>query len=277
MMEKLVSIIIPCKDKSHDISGLLNDIAIQKKSFDTEVIRIIGVFPPGKARNMGAKKACGSTLVFIDCDIRLGNDSYLSNLVETLEGAQNIGASCASLRLPNDSCAFQLRYAKEIAHCESLIVDKPTEVFVAASACFAITKELFSSLGGFNEDIIRGEDSELSLRLNKSGYRILTAPNTWCYHPAPCNMRQLAKINFRNGMGVAFVDTFYPELNIDVHPKGIDQFSNRKTIPERIGRFLLSGFMAIIKSNNLLILAKIFYLAGYSYGFLKYRILKFKN
>ncbi len=277
MPEKLVSIIIPCKDKSHDISGLLNDISVQKKSFDTEAIRITAVSPPGRARNMGAKKARGQILVFIDCDIRLGNDSYLSNLVGALEGSNKIGAACASLRLPLESSGFQLRYAKEIAHCESPIVDKPTEVFVAASACFAISKELFSLLGGFNENIIRGEDSELSLRLNKSGYRIVLAANTWCYHPAPCNIRQLAKINFRNGAGVAFVDTFYPELNIDVHPQGIDRFSNRKTIMERIKRFIVSGFVAIIKMYNLLILAKIYYLAGYAYGVFKYRIFRFKN
>lgn len=273
----MVSIIIPCKDEAFDISGLLNDIAIQKKSFDTEVIRIAGVTPAGRARNMGAKKACGSTLVFIDCDIRLGSDSYLFNLVETLEGAENTGASCASLRLPPEASSFQLRYAKEIAHCESPVVDKPTEVFVASSACFAIAKELFSSLGGFNEDIIRGEDSELSLRLNKSGYRIILAANTWCYHPAPGNMRQLVKMNFRNGAGAAFVDTFYPELNIDVHPKCIDKFSDRKTIPERIIRFLFSGFMAVIRMRKLLILSKIFYLSGYIYGIFQYRISKHKN
>jgi glycosyltransferase involved in cell wall biosynthesis len=277
MPEKLVSIIIPCKDKSHDISGLLNDISVQKKSFDTEVIRITAVSPPGRARNMGAKKACGQILVFIDCDIRLGNDYYLSNLVGALEGAGNTGAACASLRLPKDASGFQLRYAKEIAHCESPIVDKPIEVFVAASACFAISKELFSSLRGFNENIIRGEDSELSLRLNKAGYRIVLAANTWCYHPAPGNIRQLAKINFRNGAGVAFVDTFYPELNIDVHPQGIDRFSSRKTIMERGKRFVSAGFAAIIKKNNLLVLAKINYLAGYAYGVFKYRVFRFKN
>lgn len=273
-MDKLVSIIIPCKDESRDISGLLKDISVQEKTFDTEVIRITGIAPPGKARNMGVNKACGSILIFIDCDIRLGNEKYLANLVENLSKDNNIGAVCASLRLPPEASSFQLRYARQVLHCESPIVNKLTDVFTASSACFAIPKSIFLELGGFNENIIRGEDSELTARLIKAGYRAVLAPDTWCFHPPPANLCQLLETNFRYGLGASFVDAFYPGLNIDVHPQGVVYFSSRKTIPERIKRFFLSGCGAIVKMKNLLIMAKLSYAAGYVYGILKHRFLK---
>lgn len=276
-MEKLISIIIPCKDEKDNIDGLLRDIESQKISFDTEVIKITGISPSGKARNIGARKAKGNILVFIDCDISLGSDLVLDNLIRPLIEDRNIGAVCASVRIPLNSSKFQVRYTKEIPHCESPLVDRLTEVGVTTSQCCAIGRDLFFKLGGFNENIIRGVDPEFSYRLRKAGYRTLLVPYTWCYHPQPDNIIQLVKIQFRDGKGVAFVDIFYPHLNIDVHPEGIIYFSERKSIFRRIIRFLLSGFEAILRGKILLSLAKVIYVIGYCYGIVRYRILRFSN
>lgn len=272
----LVSIIIPCKDEKANISGLLKDISSQKVSFDTEVIKITNVNPPGKARNTGAKKAKGDIFVFIDCDIRLSNESVLTNLIKPLLEDKTIGTVTSSIRIPPNASKFQVRYAKEVPHSEYPIVDKVRDIGLATTQCWAIFSDIFLKLGGFNKDIIRGEDSELSFRLKKAGYRIVLAPHTWCYHPLPDNIIQLIKTQFRNGVGVAFVDVLYPTLNIDIHPDGILYFSEKKSIFERAIRFLRDLFQAIFKMKILLLLAKIFYVLGYFYGVFKYRILKYK-
>jgi len=273
-VKRTVSIIIPCRDKKDNINGLLKDISSQRVSFDKEVIKITNISPPGKARNAGARKAKGEVLIFIDCDIRLGNNSFLANLVNQLIEDKNIGAICSAIRIPPDSSWFQIRYAGEIAHSESPIVDKLTDVQVASSACLAIRKDLFFQIGGFNEDIIRGEDSVLSFRIQKAGYRVVLAPNTWCYHPQPGGIIQLIKTQFRNALGVAFADTFYPELNLDVHPKGIVCFSEKKNKLERTNRFLLTWLEAVIRMKILFLLSRIFYTFGYAYGIFKYRIVR---
>ncbi len=270
----LVSIIIPCKNERFNVQGLLEDISGQTVPFDTEVIRINNVSPVAKARNRGATSAKGDILIFIDCDMRLGNESVLHNLIKPLQEDKSIGSVCPSILLPPNASTFQHRYAREVPHCEVPEVNNITDIALATTACWAIDRKLFNRLGGFNEHIIRGEDSELAVRLISSGQRIVLAPNTWCYHPVPDSMRQLIKINFRNGVGVCSVDTFYPHLNIDIHPKGIVGYSERKTLFERVRRFLLSAFEAVIKGKVLLLLSKIFYASGYFFGTLKYRLSK---
>lgn len=277
-MEKLlVSIIIPCKDETNDVKGLLDDISRQKTQFEKDIIKITNISPVSIARNTGAKKAKGQILIFVDSDIRLGDEAVLNNLVNPLLEDKSIGSVCSSILIPLDASGFQKRYAGEILHCEVPLTEKMMDIGLATSQCWAIPKGLFFKLGGFNENIIRGEDSELAVRVKKEKYRIVLASNTWCYHPSPDNIFQLVKIQFRNGLGVAFIDIFYPDLNVDIHPKGIIYFSERKTKRERLKRFFLTGLNAVIEIKLLLILSKIFYAAGYFSGAVKYKLIKSKK
>ncbi len=270
-MEKMtVSIIIPCGNKKCDIEALLIEISSQEVFFDAELIRIDGVSPPSRARNEGVKKAKGEVLVFIDSDIRLADAMFLKNLVTPLTGDKNIGMTCASLKLPPWSSNFQMLYASQVPHSESPVPDKPIDVFVASSACSAICAEVFRSAGGFDENIIRGEDSVLSSRVLDMGLRLVLVPDTVCYHPVPEGLLRLIAVEFRNGKGVAFTDILYPELNIDVHPESIARFSPRKSPGERIRRFFSSWIKAIAGFKVILVLSKFFYACGYLCGVIRY-------
>ncbi len=264
----LLSIIIPCKDEKIDTKGLERDVSDQKISGALEVIKVIGVSPSGKARNEGVKKAKGDILIFLDCDLRLPNKMVFSNLVVPLLKDSKIGAVCGSIRIPPEASEFQKRYAREIPHAESVIVNKLTDVVVATSACCAMRKEIFLKIGQFNEQISRGEDPELSSRLQKAGYRTILAADTWGYHPQPDNICQLIKISFRDGKAVAFVDAFYPKMNIDVNPKGIIYEPEVKNRLSRVKRFLITFFRALVKGEWALVLYKIFYFCGYISEFL---------
>ncbi|MFC1599194.1 glycosyltransferase [Candidatus Omnitrophota bacterium] len=277
MQNPLVSIIIPCKSKNVVIDSLLDDISLQEESFDAEIIRIDGIKPPGRARNVGAEKARGSIFVFIDSDIRLGNDLFLANLIKPLIEKSNIGMTCASHRIPPYSSGFQILYARQVPHSESPVVDVLTDVQVASSACCAIRREVFLKIGGFHEDVARGEDSILSFQLIKESFRVALVPNTWCYHPQPRGIAELMGTSLRNGMGACHVDIFYPHLNLDVHPKGVTYFSEKKNIFQRVNRFLLGWLDSLIQAKIILFLYKIFYIFGYATGFLRYKILKCKG
>lgn len=270
----LVSVIIPCRDRQADLSGLRKDLEIQDKNFDLEIIEVLAVRPVGKARNQGAATSRGEILVFLDADVRLPQRELLRNLIGPLGKDKDVGATCASVRIPPDAGEFEKRYAGEVPHAESPIVETLTEVQVATSACFAIPRELFNRIGGFHEVMVRGEDSVISEQVRQAGSRVVLVPGSWCYHHQPQNLRGLIRNNFRDGKGSCFVDVFYPELNLDIHPSGVTYFSDKKTLPQRAVRFLSSSLRAVAGWKMLLVLSKVFYATGYMYGCFKYRLLR---
>jgi len=265
----MVSIIIISR-KSEDTSALRADLASQECPWPTEVISIVGVSPTGQARNTGARKAQGEILVFIDSDIRLDQNNFLACLVSVLELNPEIGLCCPAFLQPPWANAFQKRYAAEIAHSETPVEEKITDLHAVPSTCCAMPRELFFKLGEYHEVMIRGEDSELTERVKSAGYRTVLVPRTWCYHPMPANFRKLARINLRNGAGVAYVDVLFPRLNFDIHPAGHKYFSPPQTWSQRQSRFFRMTVRSIRERKWLLLSSKIFYACGYAFGYVKY-------
>lgn len=267
----LISIVIPSRDASRkeNIAKLLDDISKQKIEADVEICQIQGVSPSGKARNMAAEKAKGNILVFVDDDIRIPDEQALACLIQPLLEDDSIGISFCSLSIPPDSSAFQIRYAKEIPRSEIPVVDKLTDAGAMSTHLCAIRKDLFFKMGGFNEQLKRGEDPEFSYRLKNAGYRLVLVAKTWCYHPVPKNIPEVIRLNFRNGQSSAFADRYYPQLNIDVNPKSIIYPTQIRSKIYRIRRFVLQFFSSIFTAKLLLMLSKITYAFGYLSGLMK--------
>lgn len=271
--KKLISIIIPSNDpkRSKNLSCLLEDISKQRIDYDVEICQIHGVSPSGKARNTGAKDAKGGILVFMDDDIRLGHEEVIKNMIAPLLEGTNIGIAGVSQCIPRDSNWFQRRYAKEIPHSEHIVVNTNKDVGMVPIACCAIYKELFFKMGMFNEKLPRGVDPEFCCRILKNGYRVVLAGNTWIYHPVPKNIKALFRVNFRDGMATFVVDRYYPELNLDVNPKGIIYPLEKKSRIFRILRFCFQLGNSIICAKPTLMLSRLTYASGYFYGILTIR------
>ncbi len=262
----LISIIIPCGAREDVSEGLISDIESQKTSFATEIIVIEGIKPAGRARNTGVARAKGDILIFMDSDIRLGSYSVLEKMAQAVISDDKIGIAASSVRLPEDANRFERIYAEQIPHCQSPLVSEVTDVWVATSACSAIKKGLFLKIGGFNEVLPRGQDPELSYRVRKAGYRTVLVPGCWFYHHQPRGLGESIRLNFRNGRSAAFVDIYYPDLNIDLNPKGIVYQSEVKGKKARIRRIFLTFAQAAVTFKFLLLIAKMAYAAGYFIG-----------
>ncbi|MFQ5886331.1 MAG: glycosyltransferase [Anaerolineae bacterium] len=202
-----VSIVIP------SLSGQLGTLetSIKSQSFrHYEICAVVRVKPSGRARNVGAKRAKGDILVFIDDDAVLGDEHTIANLVEPLQEDHTIGVTGASKLIPPDSSWFQRWVAREVPRIQHPIVDEPLETnpdpergyyCKVTTTCCAMRREVFEEAGGFNEELVRGVDTEFFVRLRRLGYRFILVPNTWVWHPAPPTLGALLRKHFLYGVG----------------------------------------------------------------------------
>ncbi len=207
MKRPVVSIVIP---SLHGKASELKRSLAEQTLSDYKTVVVVGVRPSGRARNVGAKRAKGDVLVFIDDDAVLGDEHTLANLVEPLQEDHTIGATGASKLMPPDSSWFQRWVAREVPRMEHPIVKGPLETnpdpergyyCEVTTTCCAMRREVFEEAGGFDEELIAGEDPEFFVRICRLGYRFILAPHTWVWHPAPATLPALLRKHFFYGVG----------------------------------------------------------------------------
>lgn len=202
------------------ISSLYGDTSkiekeLKKQSLKNyEVILIKNTSPVSKARNIGAKKARGDILIFLDDDIVFGSKDVLEKIVNFLKKKENVGACGTGVLLPQGASWFEKRLAREIKRIE---IFPPEKFFQTADGitgiCFGIKKETFFQIKGFDERLISGEDPEFFYRLSKNGFRNFIAP-VFVYHHAPDNLFSLLKKFFWYGEGYYQSRHLHPEWKI---------------------------------------------------------------
>jgi glycosyltransferase involved in cell wall biosynthesis len=186
-----VSIIIPTYFEEKYIESCLKSIRKQKTSKKIEIIVVdsnsldrtrkiakryadklinIGERGVGKARNIGAKVASGNILIFVDADTVL-HENFVETLTKKLENKRTVCCSgYISYKDENlnpfvNICVyfwFRLNYLISLISCK---IGFP----LLPSVCIGCKKWAFDKIGGFNENLIVGEDIDFSLRMRKAG------------------------------------------------------------------------------------------------------------
>jgi len=187
----MISIIIPTKNEGVYLPKLLDSIKIQGiKDFEiivadadssdntTQIAKqhgckvVKGGFP-AKGRNEGAKASKGEILLFIDSDIILPPE-FLKNALKEMK-MKNLdiaGTIQKPIPLPKKykNIKYRLIYGTANEGMKLLQYTKKPSMQV----CMFIKKEIHESIGGFNEKLIFGEDSEYAKRASKKGkFRML--------------------------------------------------------------------------------------------------------
>ena len=264
-----VSIIIPSLDGHRDGNVPRLVAQLKNQTFrDSEILVVKGVRPNGKARNVGAKKAKGEILIFIDDDVTIGHEKVIENLVRYLESDESIGLLGISKLIREDSNWFQSRCAKEIPRSTSPIYDELTEGDLVDHMCIAVRKDLFFKVGMENGNLIRGTDPDLRYRIRQTGYKVAIAPNSWGYHPMPKTLGRLLKMTFQNGMGSAWVQRHYPELAFHDSENHTTPFRFKTSLPFRIVTSFLNFLKSMVRGRLFYFLSRISYAMGFSYGVL---------
>jgi GT2 family glycosyltransferase len=178
-------------------------IFVDNNSTDDSIKTVDSLFPEikiirsskncgfGAGCNLGSQNAKGRYLVFLNPDTVVTH-GWLEELIKPLITGSNVGMTTNKiLQLKNpdkiNTCGNNL-HLSGLSLCRGANYPKselsdPCNVYSVSGACFAITKDLFFLLGGFDEVFfLYVEDTDISIRCLAHGNVIRYVPNSIIYH-----------------------------------------------------------------------------------------------
>ena len=137
-----------------------------------------------KARNLGASRAVGQSLLFLDADDLLSPDA-LEGLAEALAGRDEAIAACRWLRLAQDGdqwATFPAEMAFPLTDPDPLAAWLKGEWIAGCSLLWP--SALFEKLGGYDETLTADEDGDIMYRALISGAELIVAERGESYYRA---------------------------------------------------------------------------------------------
>jgi len=263
-----ITVIIPTRDGIRDgaVPKLLE--SVNRQTFqDFEIQMIKGISPQGKSINMGAAAAKGRYLLILDDDSCLADEAVFQRLLNACEADSGIGMAGASIVISREASPFQQRAARQFPRFCTPEVDVITESDFACHGCCLIPAAVFARIGGEREDLIRGLDPDLRVRLREAGYRVVLVPGARIHHPLPDGWRPLLKIFFRNGFGSAYAWKFQPDTIYETHERlDMTTFHARRPFVYRVLRFPGRLLLAAAQGRFMRFAAYAAYGCGYVWG-----------
>ena len=189
----LVSIIIPALQEEKEIENLLSQITNELKSrHRCEVIvsdggskdrtveianrheaRIVHagagtVQTIASGRNLGARAARGTILIFFNADVRLIDpEGFFDRMLKAIAREDVVAATCnVTVHPEEETPGDRIFHAGFNSYCRFL---NAVGLGMGRGECHVVRRETFEAVGGYNESIAAGEDFELFLRLRKKG------------------------------------------------------------------------------------------------------------
>jgi cellulose synthase/poly-beta-1,6-N-acetylglucosamine synthase-like glycosyltransferase len=138
---------------------------------------------PSFARNRGVKNARGEIIAFTDSDC-IPDQHWLRDILKAFDKpftgavAGNIKGTGSANSVEIFHALFTLRGESHQRICKSFFLNKGG----FATANLAVRRNLFESLGGFDESRSFGEDHDLCARIYESGHSIKYIPSGVVYH-----------------------------------------------------------------------------------------------
>lgn len=263
-----ISVVIPSLDGHRNgcVSKLL--ASIERQTYRPDTIELVkAVSPQGRAINQGVARTDGEILIVMDDDAELADESVFERLVNTLIADPSIGMAGASIVIGPGASIFQRRAARQFPRLSTPVVEAITDSDMACHGCCAIPRAAFEAVGGEREDIPRGLDPDLRVRLRSAGYRVVLAPRTRIHHPLPDGWRPLLRTFFRNGFGSAYAQKYQPGTIYETHESLSSlRFQPRRTLIYRIARYPLRLAAALVTLRYMRFAAYCAYAAGYAWG-----------
>lgn len=224
-MKPEISFVIPCFNSADTISNTIKSIQQQDSNFHFQIIVVdnnstddlliaIGDLDvqliscetqgAGAARNRGVTLATGEILVFLDADVTLPID-WLQGLVKLFKECPWVDLVAGTV-IPaslSHRTLHAFRYQQLIEKTDgtlNFLSANPAVIMplMNTSLC-AIRKQRFDQLGGFNEALLRQEDSHLTYRAIFQGLHLKSYLNAGKVYFSPDTLMAYFKRSFANG------------------------------------------------------------------------------
>lgn len=141
----------------------------------------------GGVRNIGAKFASGDVLAYIDADCVADND-WLTNGVYLLYGDNDIGAVGGKCYVPEDATWVQRAWGWKCPEYETRVVN------ILSTGSFFIKRDVFTEVGGFNDSLTAGEDTEISRKIMDTNRKLYLSSKVGVTHLGyPSSILQFVK------------------------------------------------------------------------------------
>ncbi len=214
LYQKLASVVLLSYNSRHDIEECMSSLAdqtyrnyeiiiVDNASSDKTPEFIRTEYPDIKlvetgsntgypaGNNIGFSHAKGDYIVVLNPDT-IADSNWLAELIKPLEDHTEIALTTSKILIYDqrdriNTCANTVHYTG-LDFCRGLnepsaSFSKNEEVGAISGCSFAIRKEVFAELGGFDPDFfLYLDDVDLSWRARLAGYRIMFAPASVVYH-----------------------------------------------------------------------------------------------
>jgi len=206
---------------------------------EAEMLRSLGLTEPrvvlqqghgnvgfARAANMGARTARGEYIIFLNPDANLQGDcieslvaAFEGQPVPTIVGARvlNVDGSeqrggrrgevtpvTTLLSFGHLTARFRKLANFEIHREHEALPDAPIPMPTISGACFAMRREDFDLLGGFDEGyFLHVEDIDLCWRARQAGGQVLFQPHARVIHLGHTSLEHPLKVEFHKGVGLS--------------------------------------------------------------------------
>lgn len=271
-----VSVVIPhfYESRRANVERLILQLRAQTYQ-EIEVLIVHKVSPQGRAINLGFEAAAGRYFMVLDDDTRFDQTDLVERLIQAVEKDSAIGMAGAAITNAPDINRFQQAAARQFPRFHMPVVRDLTDSDMPCHGCAVFPKNVFDLVGREREDILRGLDADLRVRIRQAGYRVVLVPETRVYHPFPENLSKFIRLFFRNGYGSAHIQTFHPEINYDTD-ESVDSraFVAKRSFIYRLLRFPVRLLKSLFAFQWIRLAGYSVYAVGYFFGFLKFQTMK---